>query len=139
MTIQVQAYGSSKKKRALAESIVHWYCAKRLSRFKNLDVCIDFVKLDDDYAGFCVKLSKYSYVIEIDYRMNKHDVCLTLCHELTHLKQFIRKELEYTNFNVIWKSRKYTTENYLSQPWEKEALKEEIILSEMFFSEYPQK
>lgn len=135
----VQAYGSNKKKREFAKSVVNWYCHKRLSRFKNLDIIIDFVKLDDEYAGFCVKLDKRIYVIELDYKLNIKDMCLTICHEMTHVKQYIRKELEYTDQSIIWKSRKYITENYLSQPWEKEAIKEEKILSEMFFSEYPQK
>lgn len=135
----VNAYGSTKKKRDFAISVVNWYCNKRLSRFKNLDIIIDFVKLDDEYAGFCVKLDKRSYVIELDYKISIRDMCLTICHEMTHVKQFIRQELEYTDHSVIWKSRKYTTDDYLAQPWEKEAIKEEAILSEMFFSEYPQK
>lgn len=135
----IHAYGSHKKKREFAESVVNWYCTKRLSRFKNLDIIIDFVKLDAEYAGFCVKLDKNNFVIELDYKMNTNDICLTICHEMTHVKQFIRQELEYTDHSVIWKSRKYTTEDYLSQPWEKEAIKEEAILSKMFFSEHPQK
>jgi len=135
----VQAYGSNKGKREFAKYVVNWYCHKRLSRFKNLDIVINFVKLQEEYAGFCVKLDNRSYVIELDYKMDMNDICLTICHEMTHVKQFIRQELEYTANSVIWKSRKYTTDDYLAQPWEKEAIKEEKILSELFYSEHPQK
>jgi hypothetical protein len=46
-----------------------------------------------------------------------------LCHEMVHVKQYLRGELKYLRGKELWKGRDCTDMEYMEQPWEKEAYK----------------
>jgi len=63
----------------------------------------------------------------IDDRTFVIDVCLygnwlsTLAHEMVHLKQYLRKEINWSLSQ--WKGKDYSNTEYWNQPWEIEARK----------------
>ena len=59
-------------------------------------------------------------IIEI---ANQHpkDIVKTLCHEMVHIKQYLRKELSMNG--LIWMGKDTSNTPYMEQPAEKEAYK----------------
>jgi len=49
----------------------------------------------------------------------------TLAHEMVHVKQYFRNELDGTGMNFKWKGRNANGYKYENQPWEREAFKRE--------------
>lgn len=52
----------------------------------------------------------------------------TLAHEMVHVKQYFRKELDGTGCKFKWKGRNADGYKYENQPWEREAFKREGVL-----------
>ncbi|MEK9894873.1 MAG: hypothetical protein VW518_00420 [Burkholderiaceae bacterium] len=85
---------------------------------------VHFKKANKDYYGLTEKCGKHHVLITL-YK-NK-EIKSTVVHEMTHAKQFIRKELGY---QLQWKrSKKWQNAPYYEQPWEKEAIKMEALFS----------
>lgn len=67
--------------------------------------------------GLCECIDNRNYILDIALYSNW---LLNLAHEMVHVKQFARNELD--PFMTSWKSNKYVSElDYWRQPWEKEA------------------
>ena len=66
------------------------------------------------------------------------EILTWLAHEMTHLKQFVRKELyDYQDGSVQWKSKRYIRNlKYDDMPWEKEAYRLEGKLYKELRNEY---
>ena len=78
----------------------------------------------EGYEGTCIDGDEREYFIEVNRKQSLEDLCVTICHEMVHVKQYVRKEL-YSEVN-FYKSR----EEYLNLPWEKEAYeKQEVLFS----------
>ena len=93
-----------------------------MPRIKNCEIWIDLNKIDDAH-GYCLKIDKREFEIEIDRRLKGDDLLTTVFHEMVHVKQGVRKEWEFDEV-------KYSThDEYLNLPWEVEAykLQEEIL------------
>ena len=52
----------------------------------------------------------------------------TLAHEMVHVKQYFRKELDGSNCRFKWKGRNANGYQYENQPWEREAFRRESDL-----------
>jgi len=83
----------------------------------------------------------YAQVESLTNRFFNIDLCLysnwlaNLAHEMVHVKQFARDELDAGL--TRWKSNKYCDNiEYWDQPWEKEARKLEMKLLEKFHNNY---
>jgi hypothetical protein len=68
--------------------------------------------------GLCEAKSKRHFVIDVALYSNWVS---TLAHELVHVKQFARGELNEQLTH--WKGRDHSDTEYWDQPWEKEARK----------------
>lgn len=72
--------------------------------------------MDGTVEGYCEALDNRNFII---------DVCLygnwlaTLAHEMVHVKQFARKELNLAL--TVWKGKSHYKTDYWDKPWEKEA------------------
>ena len=63
---------------------------------------------------------------------------LSVAHEMVHVKQFTRKELEHTSSinRQLWRGKNYNTKNrYYDLPWEIEAYGREFGLFTMWIKE----
>jgi len=114
-----------------------------MPRKRKLTVAI-FIKVnllaeEGAYAS-CYQMDLYNagcdYTICIDSNQSESTMVCCLAHEMTHVKQFARKELTILNGNYCakWKGVKFSDDcDYEEMPWEVEADKYELELSEKFF------
>lgn len=69
-------------------------------------------------SGDCLAVNSKQYEIGIALY---GDWLLTLAHEMVHVKQFVRRELD---FNLtVWKGKRILTEDYMKMPHEREAFR----------------
>tara|TARA_B110000211_G_scaffold232519_1_gene296457 strand:+ start:323 stop:748 length:426 start_codon:yes stop_codon:yes gene_type:complete len=136
----IEVKGGTKSQRRFVLAIVNWYIKKMLPRVRTLDITVRLTKCytESNAMGYCLAMSDYkTFDIELDKNMRMFDTISTLCHELTHLKQFYRKEMIHKLHGKIqWKKKIYESDHpYLSQPWEKEAFEVEKQLAVEYFTE----
>ena len=75
----------------------------------------------------CLSLTYSEASIKLANTHNFHNVVETLCHEMVHVKQFLRKELNATG--MLWKGQPNpNTGNPLEEPHEVEAYELEKVL-----------
>lgn len=89
-----------------------------------------FVDSKKTCEGLCESLDKRSFVIDVALYGNWLG---TLAHELVHVKQFVRGELNESLTH--WKNKNYSKAEYWDQPWEKEARRLQTKLVEVFMEE----
>jgi hypothetical protein len=137
----VEIKGSTKERREIAQKTIDWFLRKNLPRFKTLDITVnilDCYKTSKAY-GYCVAMDDKhrKFSIEIDKRLRLFDFVTSLCHELVHLKQYAKFEIEDVSLNKIkWKKTIFKdTIKYDDMPWEKEAYKLETKLAIECFKE----
>lgn len=130
--------GGNKKERDIAESVVRWCISKLLPKIRNLKVVVKLRSLD--IYGFCNTIDDDDrwYVLEVNRGMNLYDLISTLCHEMVHVKQYVKGEMKYDwrSGKTRWKAKLISDDvEYLDQPWEKEAYKLEEDLAKECFRE----
>ena len=86
--IYVTATGSNEVRRKFAESITWWFIDKQLPRYKNLNISIDIIKIDDA-QGTCV-YDDETFHVEIDPKLKGQDFIECLLHELVHVEQHLK-------------------------------------------------
>ena len=94
---------------------------------KHIEITVKFVKLTDYHHGlvtvddYNVLGSPRSFIIEINRSDNAETKLISLAHELVHVKQYARNEL---NEEMSYWRGKYVNSDtipYEQQPWEIEA------------------
>jgi hypothetical protein len=131
----------NKKNRELTSSIVHFM----LEQLELVDISIDIEFsniLRDEYAlGFSSKNAENEFSIELDRNLDFHDLLETICHEMIHIKQYVRGELIEQNGQTIYKNILYNIdandyyEDVDNLPWEKEAYEKETYYSKLYLTE----
>lgn len=134
----VEVKGGTKAQKDLATKVVGWYLKKMLPRHRTLDITVKFtncMKKSGAY-GYCMQEAAREYEIEIDKTLRLYDLVSTLTHELTHLKQYVRKEMVcLEDGRIRWKKKVYGDIAYEDSPWEKEAFRVEKQLALECFEE----
>ena len=124
----VTVTGGNKTQRKVAETTTHQMIAELLPRFRTLDIEVKlkkFTKSDEDAIGWCLmEDNNRTFVIEINKDIGVTELVTTICHEMVHVKQYVRKEL-FSEVN-FYSNR----EEYLKLPWEIEAYKLQEVLLE---------
>ena len=118
--------GGRKKQRQVVEDAVKWSIKKlNLHRIRTLELNFSLRKLKTLY-GQLEQLDdkRREFSIVLDKNMNTENIIRTVIHEMIHVKQYIRKEMdsEVIGQHMRWKSKMYTTDiKYDDMRWEKEA------------------
>lgn len=107
---------------------------------KHIEVRVSFRKLSDDYHGhvivddYNVLGTPRSFVIEVNKNDTNEEILKTLAHEMIHVKQYARCELNEEM--SVWRGRKVNSDAipYNEQPWEQEAMQREQELYESFLA-----
>lgn len=107
---------------------------------QTLDITVKFSACFEkkNVYGYCLMgENNREFEIEIDKNLRLYDFVSTLCHELTHLKQYARNEMrQLDNGQVRWKKTIYSNDvGYYESPWEKEAFEVEKKLALQCFEE----
>lgn len=130
--ITVEAIGGKKKEKEIASEVVFWCVKKLMPRLQNLDVEVH-IKNTKELEGYCVQCDDREYEIGIRRGLSLYDLIATICHEMVHVKQYVRKEMDQ---GYRWKTRKVLEHtDYMDLPWEKEAFRLEQQLATECFKE----
>ena len=118
--------GGRKKQRQVVEDVVKWSIKKlNLHRIRTLNLTFSIKSLKSLY-GQLEQLDdkRRQFSIVLDKNMNTENIIRTVIHEMVHIKQYIRKEMdsEIVGSRMRWKSKTYPYDiKYDDMPWEKEA------------------
>lgn len=117
----VDVVGSNKTKRDIAYNVVYFMLQKLLPRLRNIEIEVKFSKMNDDAVGYCMMLdNNREYQLEISKDLNIKDLVMTICHEMVHVKQYVRNEMK--EGQMVWKKKPIASDTkYYDLPWEKEA------------------
>ena len=113
--------GGSRKQRDVAYDVASFCYNELIPRIRKCDIEINIKKMKG-YEGTCIDTDDREYEIEVNKDQSLENLCVTICHEMVHVKQYVRKEL-YSDVN-FYKTR----EEYLNLPWEVEAYEKQEIL-----------
>lgn len=134
---EILVTGSTKSKRELVFNAAAWYINNYMPRMRTLDIEISITKLDPEYYGFCLEGdTNREFQIEVSKILGDEDLVTTVIHEMIHVKQYARRELQQKGGKHRWKSKWFGEIDYMDQPWEREAHRLDAKLAEMFFSDY---
>ena len=122
----VEVNGGNKTQRDIAEKVVDFMIGQLLPRHRTLDITVEFTKMDDDAVGYCqMGDTNREFIIEVDKTSGIKEMVTTICHEMIHVKQYVRKEMTdnlVEGGQATWRGRKVNPNTkYYDLPWEKEA------------------
>lgn len=115
--------GGTRRQRNIAYNLASFCYNELIPRIRKCYIEIN-IKNMKGYEGTCIDGDEREFFIEVNKKQSFEDFCTTICHEMVHVKQYIRKEL-FSDVN-FYKSR----EEYLSLPWEIEAYEKQETLFE---------
>jgi len=128
----IEVTGGNKFQRAIAEKVVHEMISALLPRVRTLDINVEIKKLTGDAVGWCLMCDDAGkeFEIEVSKDLTLKDFVTTLCHEMVHVKQYYRKEMD--GISMRWKKKKIADKTgYYDLPWEKEAYRMQDKLAQM--------
>lgn len=133
--ISINVENGIAKERQLMTDLAY-YCVKKLMpRKQNLEIDIIQIKnlqeTDGELASCIDTEDLNTFEIQLDKGMSLRKKLLSVAHEMVHVKQFTRKELEHTSSinRQLWSGKNYNTKNrYYDLPWEIEAYGRELGL-----------
>ena len=136
----VNIIGSTKKKRALAESAVTFCISELMPRMRTLDVELTLKNLKGEGAvGWCYEGDgNRDFYIDVDKTIDDEEMVETVCHEMVHVWQgATRKMKDMTHGRKMYMGKIYDdTTAYEDEPWEIEAYAMQDCLLEKFKEEY---
>ena len=127
----VEIKGGNKFQRTIANKVVYEMLSKLLPRVRTLDITVEIKKLTGDAVGWCMMEDTHKeFTIEVSKDLTLKEFVSTLCHEMVHVKQYYRKEMDgVTN---RWKKGVVKKDTgYYDLPWEKEAYKMQDKLAQL--------
>jgi hypothetical protein len=125
----IEVTGGNKYQRELAEKTVAFCIKELLPRFRTLDITIKLRKLPEGNYGYCMMGdNNREFELEINRDLPLKDFITTLTHEMVHVKQYARKEMDANTMR--WKKGRVAQgTDYMDLPWEKEAYRLEDKLA----------
>ena len=117
----INVVGGSNSQKKHAQSMVE-FCVKTLMpRMRTLDITVRLCK-PQGTMGYCLETDNdRTFEIELDKTQSMRNLLETLAHEMVHVKQYARREL---NPRVdCWMGKTYNPKkvSYWDLPWEIEA------------------
>ena len=138
--MDVRVTGGSKFQREIVHKVIEWTIKRlKLTRMSSLDIHIILRKLRG-VDGLCSTEddSKRTFIIEAHKTLGLRQLIMTLIHEMVHVKQFAKNEMDdfHINGRQRWKSGTVPKNvSYYDMPWEKEAIRLQEKLTDEFWRE----
>ena len=129
ISISVKGVRSKKKVRQLEYACELYMKKLGFRQFKRM-LEIKIILCEQEEDGLCDFIDDPIFPeVEITIKNSLSDVerLKTLAHELTHAKQFIRKELQFKDHQILWKGQPSDKEE-----WEDEA----YLMEDKLYNEY---
>jgi hypothetical protein len=137
--------GSTKTTRAMVTSTAAFGMIELgLRSLSSLKINIKLINMPTGNYGLCSANDEddkpwqpmRNFTIEVNKNMGISMIVRTVLHELVHVKQFARGELDSKYKGMRWKTAHVTDDvDYMDLPWEKEAYKMEEKLAAKFWRE----
>ena len=108
--------GGTKTQRELTENVAMFAIKNLFPKIRKYFILIKLDKFNN-----CFEYDERDYVINIDKKQNHDDFVTAIFHELVHVKQYLKNEMDNYTFR--------TTTDYYMLPQEQEAyfLQEELL------------
>ena len=108
--------GGTKTQRELTENVAMFAIKKLFPKIRKYFILIRLDKFND-----CFEYDERDYVINIDKKQDRDDFITAIFHELVHVKQYLKNEMDNYSFK--------TTTDYYMLPQEQEAysVQEELL------------
>jgi|TARA_B110000977_G_C10777150_1_gene377099 hypothetical protein len=120
--------GGKSNQRKYVESIAEFCIETLMPRMKTLDISIKLCT-PKGAMGYCLELEdNRTFEIELDRSLSHRKLLETIAHEMVHVKQYARRELNPTT--EVWMGKTYNPKkvSYWDLPWEIEAHGREVGL-----------
>jgi len=132
--------GSTKKKRALAESAVTFCISELMPRMRTLDVELTLKNIKTErIVGWCYEGDgNRDFYIDVEKTLDDEEMVETVCHEMVHVWQGATRKMKDLTFGrKMYMGKIYDdTTAYEDEPWEIEAYEMQGKLLEKFKEEY---
>ena len=127
----IEVTGGNKFQREIAEKVVYEMISALMPRVRTLDINIEIKKFTGDTVGWCLMGDTHKeFEIEVSKDLSLKDFVTTICHEMVHVKQYYRKEMD--GETMRWKKKTLSENtNYYELPWEKEAYRMQDKLAQL--------
>ena len=130
----VEVVGGNRTQREICHNVISHILSVLLPRYRTLDITVTLKKLHGDALGYCMmEENNRTFEIELHNKVSIKELVTNLCHEMVHLKQYARKEMNDGIVNGVakWKTKTIPEDtNYWDLPWEKEAYRMEKKLAD---------
>jgi hypothetical protein len=117
----ISVVGGIKHERHIAEKCVAHMIDKLMPRMKTLDIEVEIKNIPGSAIGYCdMQDTNREFTLEIQKGLTLKELVTTVVHEMIHVKQYARNEMDEAG--KTWK-RCFVVEGtgYYDLPWEKEA------------------
>jgi len=113
--------GGNKFERHIAEQVVWYMIGKLMSKMRTLEIEVDIKNIPGSAIGFCdMQDTNREFIIEVQKGLTLRELVATVCHEMIHVKQYARREMDAAGKQ--WKKCSIVEgTDYYDLPWEKEA------------------
>ena len=136
----INVIGSTKRKRALAESAVIFCISQLMPRMRTLDIELNIKNIKvEEVVGWCYEgENKRDFYIDIDKSIDGEELVEVVCHEMVHVWQAAtRKMKDLPSGAQMYMGKVYDeTTAYEDEPWEIEAYAMQGGLLEKFKEVY---
>ena len=127
----IEVTGGNAFQRKVAETVVYRMIYEMMPRVRTLDINVEIKKLTGDAVGWCLMCdTNREFEIEISKDLSLKEFVSTICHEMVHVKQYYRKEMD--GISMRWKKGRVANKTgYYDLPWEKEAYRMQDKLAQL--------
>ncbi len=117
----VEVTGGKKYQRDIAQKVVYAMIDTLMPGMRTLDIEVKIRKISGDAVGYCMQEdTNRMFTIDVQKDLSLRDFITTICHEMVHVKQYARNEMDC--YGRKWKTKVISDRvGYYDLPWEKEA------------------
>ena len=114
--------GGTKLLREITHKTVSFCIDELMPESNNVNFHIKLVTMKNEATGYAgMGDNRKEYILDIDKNQTLRELISTICHEMVHVKQYWKKEMDGTG-NYRWKDEVISADTLYSKlPWEKEA------------------
>ena len=128
----VEVTGGKKYQRDIAQKVVYAMIDTLMPRMRTLDIEVKIRKISGDAVGYCMQEdTNRMFTIDVQKDLSLRDFITTICHEMVHVKQYARNEMDC--YGRKWKTKVISDKvGYYDLPWEKEAYELQEVLCKSY-------
>ena len=128
----IEIVGGKKSQQDKIRTMVEFCIKNLMPRMQTLNIEVKLTRIKGDAEGYCLRESDRDFEIEVDSRLPLRKMLETVAHEMVHVKQYARREMNDWQYKEVYYKWKGTyvpdSTDYWDLPWEIEANGREVGL-----------